>query len=180
MFERQVSLFKLKGFKVGMDWSWLILALWVTWSLATGLFPNYLEDLSTATYWWMGAAGAVGLFFSIVFHEFCHCLVARRYGMLARSSYILGGKETCTVVDPRCDIKIYIDAARDRGTTYPYPGNQPSYVPLNTIAAAEESPKEPRPLEKPPRSVPPEKPAPDPPRHLPPDKQPPQQPPVQS
>jgi Zn-dependent protease len=84
MFDRQVPLFKLKGFKVGMDWSWLILALLVTWSLAAGLFPHYLEGLSTTTYWWMGAAGALGLFFSIVFHEFCHSLVARRYGMPIR------------------------------------------------------------------------------------------------
>jgi Zn-dependent protease/CBS domain-containing protein len=93
MFERQVPLFKLKGFKVGMDWSWLILALLVTWSLAAGLFPHYLEGLSTATYWWMGAAGAVGLFISIVFHEFCHSLVARHYGMPIRgiTLFVFGG-----------------------------------------------------------------------------------------
>jgi Zn-dependent protease len=93
MFDRQVPLFKLRGFKVGMDWSWLILALLVTWSLAQGLFPHYLEGLSTATYWWMGLAGAFGLFFSIVFHEFCHSLVARRYGMPIRgiTLFVFGG-----------------------------------------------------------------------------------------
>jgi Zn-dependent protease len=29
----------------------------------------------------MGIVGAVGLFLSIVVHEFCHSLVARKYGI---------------------------------------------------------------------------------------------------
>ncbi len=34
---------------------------------------------------------------------------------LAHSSYILGGSETCAVVDPRRDISIYLQAAEDMG-----------------------------------------------------------------
>jgi len=32
-------------------------------------------------YWRLGAAGAIGLFASIIFHELCHSLVARKYGL---------------------------------------------------------------------------------------------------
>jgi Zn-dependent protease/predicted transcriptional regulator len=41
----------------------------------------------------MGAAGAVGLFVSIVFHEFCHSLVAKRYGLPMKgiTLFIFGG-----------------------------------------------------------------------------------------
>lgn len=93
MFDKKIPLFKLFGFHVGIDLSWFILAVLITWSLATGLFPFYFEGLSTQQYWIMGILGAVGLFVSIVFHEFCHSLVARRYDLPMRgiTLFIFGG-----------------------------------------------------------------------------------------
>lgn len=81
MFTKRFTLFRLFGFEVKLDLTWLLLAFLVTWSLALGLFPQVAPGLSTAAYWWMGVAGAIGLLFSIVFHEFSHSLVARRYGL---------------------------------------------------------------------------------------------------
>lgn len=93
MFGKRIPLFSLFGFKVGIDITWFILAILITWSLAQGLFPHYFEGFSTATYWWMGTAGAVGLFFSIIFHEFCHSLVARGFGLPMKgiTLFIFGG-----------------------------------------------------------------------------------------
>jgi Zn-dependent protease len=93
MFGRSVSLFKLFGFEIKVDISWLILAALVTWSLASGLFPEYYKQLPAASYWWMGATGTVGLFFSIVFHELSHSLIARRYGISMKgiTLFIFGG-----------------------------------------------------------------------------------------
>jgi len=93
MFGKGIRLFRLFGFSVEIDASWLIIAALVTWSLAGGYFPAFYEDLPVATYWWMGAAGAVGLFISIVVHEFSHSLVARRYGLQMRGIrlFIFGG-----------------------------------------------------------------------------------------
>ena len=34
---------------------------------------------------------------------------------IAHSSYLLGGTKTCAIIDPRRDIQIYIDAAKDMG-----------------------------------------------------------------
>lgn len=34
---------------------------------------------------------------------------------LAHSSYLLGGSSTCAIVDPRRDVRIYLDAAKDMG-----------------------------------------------------------------
>jgi Zn-dependent protease/CBS domain-containing protein len=81
MFGRPVKLFRLFGFTVRVDASWLIIASLIVWTLAKGLFPSYYKDLPVSTYWWMGLAGAVGLFVSIVFHEFWHSYIARRYGL---------------------------------------------------------------------------------------------------
>jgi len=80
MFGKRIPLFKLFGFSVSIDITWFILAILITWTLAED-FPRYFEGFSKATYLWMGIAGAFGLFASIVFHEFCHSLVARRYGL---------------------------------------------------------------------------------------------------
>ena len=93
MFGRPVSLLTIFGFEIKVDISWLLLAALITWSLATGLFPEYYKDLPQSAYWWMGIAGAVGLFLSIIFHELTHSLVARRYGVSMKeiTLFIFGG-----------------------------------------------------------------------------------------
>jgi len=93
MFGKKIHLFSLFGFKVSVDVTWIILAVLITWSLAKGLFPNYFEGYSNITYWWMGIAGALGLFASIIFHEFCHSIVARRFGLPIKgiTLFIFGG-----------------------------------------------------------------------------------------
>lgn len=91
--ERRFSLFKLLGFEVRIDMSWIVLAVLVAWSLSTGLFPFYVKNLSTRAYWLMGIIGAVGLFLSIILHEFAHSLVARKQGipMKGITLFIFGG-----------------------------------------------------------------------------------------
>lgn len=93
MFGKPVSLFTLFGFEIKADVSWLILAALITWSLATGLFPEYYKDLPQSAYWWMGLAGAIGLFLSIIFHELTHSLVARKFGVSMKeiTLFIFGG-----------------------------------------------------------------------------------------
>lgn len=93
MFGPRIDLFKVFGFKIRLDWTWFIIALLVTWSLAAGYFPENYESLQTATYWIMGAVGAIGLFASIVLHEIGHAAVARYHGMNIRgiTLFVFGG-----------------------------------------------------------------------------------------
>jgi Zn-dependent protease/CBS domain-containing protein len=93
MFGKRMKLFKLLGFEVKIDASWLVIAALVTWSLAKGAFPYWYPHLTQATYWTMGVVGALGLFISIVAHEFCHSLVARKFGMPMKgiTLFIFGG-----------------------------------------------------------------------------------------
>jgi len=81
------------GFEIKVDMSWLILAALITWSLASGLFPEYYKDLPKSAYWWMGIAGAIGLFLSIIVHELTHSIVARHYGVSMKeiTLFIFGG-----------------------------------------------------------------------------------------
>lgn len=96
MFSKRIPLFKLFGFRVSIDVTWFILVILVTWTLAEEVFPHHFAkygDFSKLTYLWMGIAGAFGLFVSIIFHEFCHSLVASRYGLPMKgiTLFIFGG-----------------------------------------------------------------------------------------
>jgi Zn-dependent protease len=93
VFTKRLHLFTLLGFKVGLDLSWFLIAILVVWSLATGYFPGAVEGLDAASYWMLGIAGALGLFASIVFHEFAHAMVARRFDMpiVGITLFIFGG-----------------------------------------------------------------------------------------
>jgi Zn-dependent protease/predicted transcriptional regulator len=93
MFGKKIKLFKLFGFEVSLDMSWLIIFVLITWTLAKGVFPNYYKNLSTMTYWLMGLTGALGLFLSIILHELSHSLVARKFDLPIKgiTLFIFGG-----------------------------------------------------------------------------------------
>lgn len=93
MFGNSIRLFRIFGFEVRIDASWLIIALLMVWSLAAGVFPYYYPRLSADVYWWMGIAGALGLFASIIVHEMMHSLIARRHGLPMKgiTLFIFGG-----------------------------------------------------------------------------------------
>lgn len=90
---RRLRLFSLFGFEVKLDLSWLVLALLISWSLGAGMFPQQYPGLTPYVYAWMGVSVAIGIFFSIVFHEFSHSLVARHFGMEIRgiTLFLFGG-----------------------------------------------------------------------------------------
>ena len=91
---RGFHLFTLFGFEVKLDLSWLLLALLISWSLGAGWFPAGYPELSSHASAWMGVSVAIGVFFSIVFHEFSHSIVARYFGMPIRgiTLFIFGGE----------------------------------------------------------------------------------------
>ncbi|MGO4883459.1 MAG: site-2 protease family protein [Bryobacteraceae bacterium] len=93
MFGKSVTLFKLFGFAVRVDASWLILAVLISWTLAVSYFPQQYKGLAAEQYWAMGIAGALGLFASIVAHEFSHSLVARRRNLPMKgiTLFVFGG-----------------------------------------------------------------------------------------
>ena len=93
MFGKRITLFRLLGVEIKADASWLFLAVLVAWSLAEGVFPDYLEGLPTVTYWTMAAVGVAGLFASIILHELGHSIVARRRGIPIKqiSLFLFGG-----------------------------------------------------------------------------------------
>jgi Zn-dependent protease/CBS domain-containing protein len=93
VFGRRFKLFTAFGIPIGVDASWLVVAVLITWSLASSYFPLVSEGLTTAVYWVMGVVGALGLFTSVILHELGHSVVAQRFGMEIRgiTLFLFGG-----------------------------------------------------------------------------------------
>lgn len=113
MFGKTFDLFSVFGFKIRIDLSWFIIAVLVTWSLAASVFPGFVEGLAPTAYWVMGAAGALGLFASVVAHELSHATVARRYGveMKGITLFIFGGVAEMTDEPPNPRAEFWVAIA---------------------------------------------------------------------
>lgn len=85
--------FRMLGFDIKIDSSWLFIAALITWSLATRWFPSVLPEYSLISHWVLGALGACGFFVSILLHEMGHSVVARNYGIPIKgiTLFIFGG-----------------------------------------------------------------------------------------
>ena len=79
MFTRRFNFLSVAGIKIGIDISWLFIAILLSWTLASGYFPFYYPNLSTLTYWQMGVIGMLGLFICVTLHELGHAMVAKHY-----------------------------------------------------------------------------------------------------
>lgn len=93
MLYNRITLFRLFGFPVRADASWLILSVFISWTLSTGVFPAQYPGYSDNVYQAMGIAAFAGLLISILAHELAHAIVAQNYHMPIASItlFIFGG-----------------------------------------------------------------------------------------
>jgi len=113
VFGKKFKIFDLLGFKVSVDVSWILIAILIAWFMSMELFPNRIAGLSGGTYWLMGILGAAAFFGSIVFHELCHSLVARHFGipMKGITLFIFGGVAEMDREPPTAKAEFYMAAA---------------------------------------------------------------------
>jgi Zn-dependent protease/predicted transcriptional regulator len=76
-----ISLGRIAGIRIGINWSWLVVFALIVWTLATGIFPSQNPGLSDGTYVGMAIVAAALFFGSLLLHELGHALQARRDGM---------------------------------------------------------------------------------------------------
>jgi Zn-dependent protease len=88
-----ISLGRILGIPIGLDYSWFLIFALLTWSLATSYYPAEFGNWPVVQYWVVGAATAILLFVSVLLHELGHSVVALRYKIPVRSItlFIFGG-----------------------------------------------------------------------------------------
>jgi Zn-dependent protease/CBS domain-containing protein len=76
-----ISLGRIGGVEVRVNWSWLVVLALIVWTLADGVFPSQNPRLSRDTHLAMAVVAALLFFASILLHELGHAWAARREGL---------------------------------------------------------------------------------------------------
>jgi Zn-dependent protease len=76
-----ITLGRIGGVAIGINWSWLIVFGLIVWSLAAGVFPETNPGLADGVYVAMALAATLLFFISILLHELGHAKQALREGM---------------------------------------------------------------------------------------------------
>ena len=90
--KQQIKLGKIFGIEIGLHYSWLIIALLITFTLV-GYFHESYPAWSEGVIWAFATLTSLFFFTAIVVHELSHALVARSRGLPVRNItlFALGG-----------------------------------------------------------------------------------------
>ncbi len=93
MGRQKISLGRILGIPIGLDYSWFLIFILLTWTLAVSYYPTEFKNWPLAEYWFVGAVTAIMLFVSVLLHELGHSVIAMRYKIPVRSItlFIFGG-----------------------------------------------------------------------------------------
>jgi Zn-dependent protease/CBS domain-containing protein len=84
---------RIGGIDIKLHWSWLLILLLMTFSLASSWFPLRMPQESPLVYWGLGLVASLMLFVSVLVHELAHSFVALARGMKVHDIvlYMFGG-----------------------------------------------------------------------------------------
>lgn len=90
--ESQIKLGRIFGIQVGLHYSWLIIAVLISLSLA-GYFSQMHPQWSQGVIWAVSIVTSISFFLAILLHELAHAAVARRRGLPVNTItlFALGG-----------------------------------------------------------------------------------------
>lgn len=93
MMRSSITIARVRGIDIGVNWSWFLIAGLIVWSLADGVFPELNPGLNTGVYVAMAVIATVLFFTSLILHELGHAIQALREGMKIEgiTLWIFGG-----------------------------------------------------------------------------------------
>lgn len=81
VFASTVTLGRVGGVEIGINWTWIAIFALIVWSLAGVQFPRDAPGRSWVVYCAMGVVAALAFFGSLILHELGHAYQARREGV---------------------------------------------------------------------------------------------------
>lgn len=69
MTKQAISLGRVFNIPISLDYSWFLIFVLLTWTLAVSYFPRELTSQPVALYWFLGAVTAILLFVSVLLHK---------------------------------------------------------------------------------------------------------------
>ena len=113
MNKRAISLGRILGISIQLDYSWFLVFAFLTWSLAVSYYPFEIGGFDSIVYWILGALTAIMLFGSVLLHELGHSVVALRYKIPVRriTLFIFGGVAEIGSEPPSASAEFFIAIA---------------------------------------------------------------------
>jgi len=93
MMKGSLRIGRIAGIEIAIHYTWFLIFILITWSLAAGYFPVQYAGWEVWVYWVTAVAAAVLLFLSVLLHELAHSLVAKSRGLPVKgiTLFLLGG-----------------------------------------------------------------------------------------
>ncbi len=93
MVKQNISLGRILGIPIGVDYSWFLIFGLLSYMLATNYYPGEFKDWPAYQYWMIGMATSLLLFASVLLHELGHSLTAQRFQLPVRriTLFVFGG-----------------------------------------------------------------------------------------
>ena len=108
-----LSLGRIAGIPVGVDYSWFLIFILFSWILSVSYFPSDYPAWPAALSWVIGVSTTLLLFVSVLLHEFGHYLVARYYKIPVKNITLLifGGVSQIEAEPPTAMAEFWIASA---------------------------------------------------------------------
>jgi Zn-dependent protease len=108
-----ISLGRIFGIPIGIDYSWFLIFALITWTLAVSFFPPEFKGWPVTQYWIVGGVTAILMFGCVLLHELGHSIVALRYKVPVRSItlFIFGGVAEIGAEPPSAAAEFWIALA---------------------------------------------------------------------
>jgi len=108
-----IKLFSIFDIQIYINYTWFIVVLLVTWSLAYEYFPQQVPGKSLLSYWGVGLVTAVTFFGCILIHEISHSYISKKSGIPVPriTLFIFGGVAQISKEPPDPDTEFKIAVA---------------------------------------------------------------------
>jgi len=92
-FSKKLSIFRILGIPVTLDYSWFIIFFVYSWTIAVVYLPNNAPQVTKLSSWMLGVITSLLVFISVLIHELGHSLIAQKEGIKIKgiTLHIFGG-----------------------------------------------------------------------------------------
>ena len=113
MKKNHLHLGKILGIPIGIDYSWFLIFLLLTWVLASTYYPAEYKSWNQIEYWIAGSLTSILLFGSVLLHELGHSIIAIKYKIKVKeiNLFIFGGISEISGEPPKASSEFWIAVA---------------------------------------------------------------------
>ena len=113
MKDKHISVGKLLGIPIYLDYSWFLILMLLTWILAESYFPMEFKNWDKIAYWLVALLTSIFFFLSILLHELGHSVIAKKFKLKVKriTLFVFGGVAEISKEPPKSIEEFWIAIA---------------------------------------------------------------------